>query len=122
MASGIYCIRNTKNGKRYIGSSVFIEKRVICHFSKLKCNYNENPLMQADYLKYGRSSFESFVLELMPEPEFNNREKFWIDYHQSDKTGYNIRTSKRTSLKLAQMRKRLLDLQIRSRFHVAIIK
>ena len=107
------------NGKRYIGSSENMRKRKLSHFSKLKCNYNENPLLQADYIKYGKEAFDFFVLELAPRWMLNEREQFWIAYYGSHKAGYNMTTSKRTDYPLARMRKRLSDSRIRRRISVA---
>jgi len=113
MTSGIYCIKNIRNGKRYIGSSVNIKARQGGHISRLRCNYNENPLLQADYLKYGKDSFSFYVLEYLPEEKLYEREYYWIECHKSDKKehGYNMRISRRcnhprkTNIKFLNMTK-----------------
>ena len=41
--SGIYCIINLKNGKRYIGSSKNVRQRLWSHRAELRHNKHENP-------------------------------------------------------------------------------
>lgn len=40
---GIYMLLNTKNGKRYIGSSINIRKRLWEHRALLRHNKHDNP-------------------------------------------------------------------------------
>jgi len=48
---GIYIIKNSENGKVYIGQSVDVEYRICNHFSKLRCNRHDNEHMQRAYNK-----------------------------------------------------------------------
>ena len=41
--SGVYCIINLKNGKRYIGSSKNMRQRLWSHRAELRHNKHENP-------------------------------------------------------------------------------
>lgn len=51
--SGIYCIINIKNSKRYIGSSKNIRQRLWTHRACLRHNNHENAHLQAAWNKYG---------------------------------------------------------------------
>ena len=53
MRSGIYCIINHYNGKRYVGQSVHISQRVSTHLHELRAKSHPNKEMQDDYNKYG---------------------------------------------------------------------
>lgn len=92
-AGGIYAIRNTVNGKVYIGSSVSLEKRVKEHKRKLTNSIHENDRLQKAFNKYGESAFVFEVIERVADrPKILEREQYWIDAHQSaDRNiGYNI--------------------------------
>ena len=90
--SGIYCIVNIVNGKRYVGQSVDIELRKRGHFSHLKCGIHDNSYLQASFNKHGIDSFEFRVLEEVPIDMLDIRERAWINYYQSNlrRFGYNI--------------------------------
>jgi len=89
---GIYCIRNARNGKVYIGSSVNCYHRVKSqHFARLRSGKHSNPHLQSAWNRYGEQSFESFVVELCDESQLLNREQFWIDENncRDSRYGYN---------------------------------
>jgi len=56
--SGIYRVRNTIDGKMYIGSSVDVTRRLWEHKNRLVGNKNENPHLQNAWNKYGADNFE----------------------------------------------------------------
>ena len=89
--SGIYQIYNPINNKRYVGSSINIERRFKEHISALKANRHHNQHLQNAWNKYGdQLKFE--VLEYC-EPEYLiETEQYYIDYYNSAdrKYGYNI--------------------------------
>lgn len=92
--SGIYAIRNTYNGKMYIGSSINIKKRLISHKCNLRKGLHANKRLQRSYSKYGESSFEFCIIENVSD--INNllkREQEWIDKLKlcDEKHGFNIR-------------------------------
>ena len=63
---GIYAIRNTANGKLYVGSAISIARRWQVHRSNLKTGVHRcNPLQRA-YAKHGVDAFFYEVLELVP--------------------------------------------------------
>lgn len=49
MTSGIYQIKNKRNGKLYIGSSKRIEARIDKHKRMLRSNYHSNIHLQRSY-------------------------------------------------------------------------
>lgn len=57
MNCGIYCITNTIDGKRYIGSSKNTKQRKYKHFYYLKAGTHPNIHLQSSYNKYGKEVF-----------------------------------------------------------------
>lgn len=60
--SGIYQIKNTVNGKIYIGSSCNIKQRWRRHKKDLRKNIHHSCYLQRAYNKYGVASFEYSLL------------------------------------------------------------
>jgi group I intron endonuclease len=58
MKSGIYSIRNTVTGKRYVGSAVNLRMRVLHHRDALCRGDHRNVLLQRAWNKYGAEAFE----------------------------------------------------------------
>lgn len=87
--SGIYCILNTMNGKRYIGQTYDLDYRWRRHKFDLKHGYHSNNHLQSAWNKYGDSSFEFIVLEKCPLSIIDEREIYWIDYYDTKHSGYN---------------------------------
>lgn len=91
MSSGVYQIYNPYNQKRYIGSSINIEKRFKQHKSSLRGNRHHNQHLQNAWNKYKN------ILKFEPleycEPEYLlELEQYYIDYYNSAdrRFGYNI--------------------------------
>ena len=55
---GVYQIRNKKNGKLYVGSSVQVERRLDRHRSDLEKGRHRCIHLQRAWDKYGSDSFE----------------------------------------------------------------
>lgn len=91
-SSGIYCFRNKKNGKRYIGQSVVMFDRKAHHIWTLNNRSNRNGHFQNAWNKDGEDSFEFTVLEFCPEELLNWREIEWIEKYKTinRKFGYNL--------------------------------
>lgn len=92
MASGVYIIINTINGKVYVGSSIDVEKRFGEHKSGLRNKSHKNIYLQNAWNKYGEDAFEFKALEYIEESLLLEREQFWMDKYQSynRRVGYNI--------------------------------
>lgn len=89
----VYKITNKKNGKMYIGKTVFsIEKRWREHCSDYKRRKNENRPLYSAMRKYGAKSFKIEILEEVSERDVDEREKFWIELLGTFKNGYNATT------------------------------
>lgn len=106
--SGIYCIKNTLNGKFYVGSSVNIYNRKRKHFSHLARNVHANRILQNSWNKYGTSNFEFEVLAKCPKEYLHKLEQWFLD---TQKPEFNIRPladsnlgSKRTKEQLENQR------------------
>lgn len=77
--SGIYCIVNIANGKRYIGSSANIFHRLYGHRSNLRHNRHANRKIQNSWNKYGESNFDYYILEFCDHSILLNREQYYMD-------------------------------------------
>lgn len=92
MNTGVYCLRNKVNNKRYIGSAAISfsvrEKR---HIRALEKGTHGNKHLQAAWNKYGRDNFEFLIIERCLPSECLTREAFWIaKFRSADKAfGYN---------------------------------
>lgn len=64
MATGIYVIENTVNGRRYIGSAVNIDKRWKEHRRQLSEGRHHSRFMQREWSKRGQEAFVFRVLLL----------------------------------------------------------
>jgi len=85
MKSGIYCIENIVNGKKYIGQSIDVQKRM--SFYHRGC-YALNGAIK----KYGKENFKSRVLIICEKEELNRLEIECIRMFNSHvlENGYNI--------------------------------
>lgn len=90
----IYGIKNSVNGKIYIGlTSNGLRKRSNEHTKLLDKGKHPNKHLQSAWNKYGRSAFEIYIIEEVSEPEsLPDREIFYILKYQSylDDYGYNL--------------------------------
>ena len=87
---GIYKITNLNNGMCYIGQSVNIADRWKTHIKAgLGIDSSNNKFYTA--LKTDRVENFSFeILEECDRAQLNEKEKFWIQYYQSETFGYNM--------------------------------
>ena len=66
--SGLYCITNACNGKKYIGKSIGVRNRIYQHKSDLRRGEHQNKHLQSSRNKYGEGNFK-FETILKCEPE-----------------------------------------------------
>lgn len=88
--TGIYKIKNTKNGRVYIGQSKDVQCRFNSHKSELRNNKHYNQHLQYAWKKYGEQAFEFSLIEECEERELDEREMFWISELDAISSGYNI--------------------------------
>ena len=91
MKSGVYQIYNPIDGKRYIGSTIDIVRRLKEHRRHLIGNYHHNAHLQNAWNKYG-DVFEFKPLEYCEPDQLLELEQYYIDYYNSANHdfGYNI--------------------------------
>jgi group I intron endonuclease len=91
MSAGVYSILNNVNGKRYVGSSVDIETRMLTHRSKLRTGKHHSSKLQRAWDKYGESAFEFSVSLLCAGDNCFMYEQIFIDFYESaGRRGYNV--------------------------------
>jgi group I intron endonuclease len=84
MTSGIYCIENIINGKKYIGQAIDFYGRKASHFSLLKNNKHFNPHLQAAFNKYTNNNFVFRILIYCESFELTKYEQFFIDFYSPE--------------------------------------
>ena len=110
VGSGVYCILNTVNQKRYIGSSNNCYLRLMDHRAELRANVHANKHLQNAYNKYGESVFTCFVVEFCDEDKRLEREKYYIDLFNAEyniiKNPIEITISEESRKKMSESRKK----------------
>lgn len=85
----VYVIKNTENGKKYIGSTNDKKTRWSKHRSSLRKNKHTNPHLQNSWNKYGEEVFKFSIIEKVEDEEdLQNREQ---DYLDKENPEYNIK-------------------------------
>jgi group I intron endonuclease len=91
MNSGIYCIENKLDGKKYIGQSKNINNRFRKHTRDLDEGKHKNEHLQNAWNKYGKNCFSFSVVEKCSASCLNEREIFYIEYLKTKApNGYNF--------------------------------
>jgi group I intron endonuclease len=88
---GIYLIRNTVNGKVYVGQSSHIYRRWREHKKAMRLGYKS--YLHDAMRKHGLDAFEHVVLELCDFDTMDEREAYWMAVHHchDESKGYNYR-------------------------------
>ena len=94
--AGVYCIRNTINGKCYIGQSLKLRRRIFKHITNFKTSMYDAPLYRA-FNKYGLDKFEVIILNSFTDtnnPKLKDtldelEKKYIKEYNSYGSTGYN---------------------------------
>lgn len=89
--SGIYCIENMINHKKYIGLSKNISQRFSNHKTHLNGGYHINDHLQSAWNKYGEDNFKFYIIETCCEGELKEKEIYYIKKYQTKNRlyGYN---------------------------------
>lgn len=90
---GIYSFKNKLNGKRYIGQSLTIGKRIHEHICALRNKSRQYSIHKA-LLKYGIENFEISILSIFDKRDnireiLNAAEQIYICFYSSFENGYN---------------------------------
>lgn len=111
-ASGIYQIRNTVNGKIYVGSAKCFRKRWAVHMHGFRHSKHPNRYLMRAWGKYGAEAFRFEILETCNLPELIVREQFWIDtlrpsYNLAPKAGncLGVKHSEETRRRVSERNK-----------------
>lgn len=86
----IYMIKNTINGKVYIGRTNDLKRRRREHLTNLRNNKHYNRHLQYSFNKYGETNFKFIILEKCKDDEVGQREIDYIKKYNSFKAGYNL--------------------------------
>jgi hypothetical protein len=110
--SGIYCWKNLINGKRYVGSSTDLKRRLQQYFNINYLNKNTTMRICKALLKYGYSNFCLEILEYCDRTVLLTREKYYFgllkpEYNLCEEPGSTLGKthSKETKIKMSAARK-----------------
>lgn len=93
MKNVIYKITNIINGKIYIGSASFYNKRKGTHISLCRKELHKNPHLQNAWNLYGEKAFVFEIIEVVDiQNNLLKKEQFWLNKTQcyNREIGYNI--------------------------------
>jgi len=89
--AGVYVIRNSIDGRVYVGATKELRRRFSTHQQRLKCGTHPNPGLQA-FVNHHSIGALSFDLICLCEPhELLATEQFYLDFYQSyqEDLGFN---------------------------------
>lgn len=79
VSGGIYRIRNKRDGKIYIGSTIDFQKRWALHRRRLNKGNHHAHHLQSAWNKYGASSFAFEIVEYCKDEDLLEREQYYLD-------------------------------------------
>ena len=82
----IYKITNLVNGKCYVGKT---KHESVIRWRDHINGYHPSSLIHKAIEKYGVENFSFEIIEKCSKDELNEREKYWIEYFESNSFGYN---------------------------------
>ena len=89
--SGIYVIKNTRNGRFYVGSSCDLRERKNTHFNELRQGKHRNKFLQRDYYKCNPEAFTFLVVLEVPREDLAVIEQTYLDrLYDKQQFCYNI--------------------------------
>lgn len=108
--SGVYQIYNPINNKRYIGSSINVERRLKEHLRNLKKNTHCNVHLQSAYNKYKDVLQFQFLEECEPD-ECLIFEQYYLDYYKSynREFGYNCMSEEKKKETIDKIRVKTIE-------------
>ena len=86
--TGVYCIRNTVNGKLLVGKSTDLPSILNRQRAQLRSGLHPNPILQKDLAEYGADAFVVEILDTLEVPEqadydssadLRTLEQMWLD-------------------------------------------
>jgi group I intron endonuclease len=83
----VYAIRNSLNGKRYIGSTSNPTKRKKKHFADLRAGRHHSRILQNAFIKHGESLFVFEIIEHCLTISAREREQYYLTTYQPE---YNV--------------------------------
>ena len=92
--NGVYLIENSVTGRKYVGSSSNINRRIKTHKQHLQKGCHNNRKLQKDHDIHGIESFKFIILEKdVAHDLLTAYEKYWIYKHDAivRYRGYNIK-------------------------------
>lgn len=101
LSTGIYEIRNIKNGRRYIGSAVKVAKRWREHVRQLDEGKHSNRFLSRCWKKNGRDSFVFRVLLVCDKKNLIMYEQIMIDFYKPEYNSAPVAGS-RLGLKMSE--------------------
>ena len=90
--AGVYSIKSSISNIYYIGSTTkSFRDRWILHFFHLNKNNHYNNKLQNHINKYGIGDIKFSIVEIIDDKNLcRDREKYWIDFYDSYKNGFNL--------------------------------
>jgi hypothetical protein len=85
---GVYCVRNTVNGKLLVGKSIDLPSVLNRQRAQLRAGSHPNPALQKELSEYGAEAFEVEILDTLevsdqadydPSADLRTLEQMWLD-------------------------------------------